>query len=128
MGKTIVMGRKTFESLPRLMPGREHIVLTHNKDYKGAAHVYTDLHNLILMLKRSQRESFIIGGAHMYMDFMPFCSKVYLTRIYKSIPADTYFALDTTDFYITYASPIFFDKINGVQYSYFDFERKKVGD
>ena len=91
MGKPMLMGRKTFESLGRVLPGREHVIVTHNRKFKpegcrvfhtlGAALSYLDSHNEVML----------IGGATLFEQLLPRASKLYLTRIDHSYPGDTFF-------------------------------------
>ena len=77
-GHTIIMGRKTFESLGRVLPNRKHIILC----------------NDIAMLKPyidSKEENFVIGGATIYKLLMPYANKLYLTKIHQSFEGDVSF-------------------------------------
>ena len=99
-GKTIIMGRKCFESLPGLLPNRKHIILTHNKDYlvKGAL-VYNNIDDILEYIKTIDEECFIIGGAEIYKIFLPYAQKLYLTEIDAENDADTYFpSFDKTNY------------------------------
>lgn len=91
MGHPIIMGRKTFESLPKILPGRTHYVLTKNKNYKADKEVkiYTDTEKLIKELP--QGENFIIGGEHIYKIFLEKADTLYITEIEKEYDGDAYF-------------------------------------
>lgn len=92
-GHTIIMGRKTFESLPKILPNRRHIVLTNNTDYKVESDdvtVVNSLHQLLSILDANQ-QYFVIGGGSIYNMLLPHCSKVYLTKIFASFDGDTFF-------------------------------------
>jgi dihydrofolate reductase len=97
LGRTIVMGRKTFESIGRLLPGRKTIVLT--KSGKPHPDVETCLESDQLIQRWHTNSSFdhsvdcmfICGGAEIYGMFLPFCSVLYLTRVKKVVDGDTYF-------------------------------------
>ena len=98
MGKSIIMGRKTFQSLPKALPGRKNIVLSSDKDFiaPGAVTV-TSIEDA---LKESETEEvFIIGGAGVYKEFFPLAEKLYITEVeFSSDEADVYFpeiSLDT---------------------------------
>ncbi len=88
MGSAMVMGRKTFESLPGLLPGRRHIVLTRDKEWgsQGAevAHEVPDA----LQLAHGERVS-VIGGADIFALFMPLAGQIELTEVLADIPGDT---------------------------------------
>lgn len=99
MGHTIIMGRKTFESLPGLLPGRPHWVLTGQKDYEETHPGITVFHDMDDMVRavRTGEEYFIIGGASLYTEFMGRADSLYLTEIDAELPADTFFPpLDRT--------------------------------
>lgn len=88
-GHVIVMGRKTFESIGRPLPGRETIVLSRS----GFAHPGTRIiHNLEeLSALVPGREVFICGGAQIYAQTLPLCSDLYLTLVKRSVPGDAFF-------------------------------------
>jgi dihydrofolate reductase len=87
------MGRKTFESLPGVLPGRKHIVLTNNTDFK----VDNENVEVIYILEalspyiESPEEYFVIGGGQIYRLLMPYTSKMYITRVYGDFQGDTFF-------------------------------------
>lgn len=95
LGKVIVMGRKTLESLPGKQPlyGRTNIVLTRNPDYKvKGALVCHSLSQVREELSRYPKENcFIIGGQSIYEQFLPFCDTAHVTYIDYAYSADTYF-------------------------------------
>jgi len=93
MGHTIIMGRKTFQSLPKVLPGRKHIVLTRDKSFKVSdemVEVFYSLDEMLLSLD-SQTEYFVIGGGEIYNILMPYCEKLYLTKVREAFQGDTYF-------------------------------------
>lgn len=92
MGHTIIMGRKTFESLPGLLPGRPHWVLTGQRDYEETHPGITVFHDMDDMVRavRTGEEYFIIGGASLYTEFMGRADSLYLTEIDAELPADTF--------------------------------------
>ena len=95
IGKVIVMGRKTMESLPGGQPlyGRTNIVLTRNLDYrkKGAKVVHSVDEALELLKDVPTDDIFIIGGAEIYEQFLPYCDTAHVTWIDYAYEADTYF-------------------------------------
>ena len=81
---TIIMGRKTFESLPGVLPKRHHIVLTKDKNYTVDSDSVTIVHNLKKIVDKyetSEEEIFVIGGGEIYSAFLPYCKNLYLTKI-----------------------------------------------
>ncbi len=85
MGYPIVMGRKTFESLPGILPGRRHIVLTRNCDYGTmGCDVATDWQQ-VERTTENDAKVFIIGGADIYKYILPMVQRMYLTIVYADI-------------------------------------------
>lgn len=95
LGKVIVMGRKTLESLPGGQPlyGRVNIVLTENEDYRvRGAVICHSLRQALRELEAYQSEDiFIIGGQSIYEQFLPYCDKAHVTYIDYEYSADTHF-------------------------------------
>lgn len=91
MGHTVVMGRKTFESLPKALPGRKNIVISSNAQYQAqGATVVTSVEEAIQIA--DNEEIFVIGGGKIYAEFLPYADKLYLTEIdAECADADTYF-------------------------------------
>lgn len=92
-GHTIIMGRKTFESLGRVLPNRKHIVLCNdaqlNIDDKNV-----EIINSVDKLEKyenSENENFVIGGASIYKLLLPKTNKLYITRINQEFEGDVYF-------------------------------------
>lgn len=81
MGHPIIMGRKTFESLPGVLPGRVHYVLTGNKDYKAPEGVLLFHDVKSLMESLPEGENFVIGGEHMYKALLPYAGALYITEV-----------------------------------------------
>ena len=91
-GKTIIMGRRTFESLPKMLPGRRHIVLSKSDDFNDEVLVFHNLEDLLKYFEDSKEELFVIGGASIYKSFLDYADKLYLTEIEASCKeADAYF-------------------------------------
>ena len=94
-GHTIVMGSNTFFSLPKMLPGRKHIVLCHRKDVEFPKEV-TVYHTMDELFKDypldSKEEIFVIGGGRIYASFLKYTKKLYLTEVNKTDKdADTFF-------------------------------------
>lgn len=94
MGKPIVMGRKTWESIGRPLPGRDNIVITRDEAYIAeGARVVPSLEQAISTCE-SQPEIMIIGGASIYEQALPLVSTIYLTRVHVNIDGgDTFFEI-----------------------------------
>ncbi|GAA4965452.1 dihydrofolate reductase [Algibacter aquimarinus] len=91
-GHHIIMGRKTFESFPKPLPNRTHVVITRQKNYKAPDGVII-VHNLEDAIDATKQDSqpFIIGGGQIYKQAMSFADKIELTRVHNDFEADTYF-------------------------------------
>jgi dihydrofolate reductase len=91
LGKPIVMGRKTYESIGKALPGRRNIVLSKNKDLIAiGCEVYSSLEQALVMVK-SCPEVFIIGGTAIYEQVLPLADKMYLTLVHGDFIGDIYF-------------------------------------
>lgn len=91
-GKNIVMGRKTYESIGKALPGRRNIVLSKNKEFKAnGCKVYGSLEEVFTVLRDTQEEVFIIGGTELYKEALVFATKMYLTFVHANFIGDAYF-------------------------------------
>lgn len=104
MGHTIVMGRKTYESIGKPLPGRTNVVITRQKDFKAdgvtVVHDFKEIlgagaghapENFGLTPSTLTNDVFIIGGAEIYNLALPHVDKIYITLIHKKIEGDTFF-------------------------------------
>ena len=89
-GHKIVMGRKTWESLPGKLPNRTNIVIS-SRDFDGPDEIIHDLDDFIAKNKDTAEEVFVIGGGKIYAEFLPIAKNLYLTEIDADADADTYF-------------------------------------
>ncbi|MFS4469733.1 dihydrofolate reductase [Maribacter sp. 2210JD10-5] len=91
-GHKIIMGRKTFESFPKPLPNRTHIVITRNKEYTIAFDDCLVVHSLDEALELIKNENvFIIGGGEIYAQGEKYSNKIELTRVHATLEADTFF-------------------------------------
>ena len=93
IGHTIIMGRKTFESLGGILPNRMHIILSRNPDFNiDSDYVKVD-HSLLELQSYmdDEEEHFVIGGAIIYNLLMPYCKKMYVTQLDKEFEGDALF-------------------------------------
>jgi dihydrofolate reductase len=88
-GQIIVMGRRTFESIGRLLPGRETIVLTRSEALIPGVRVAASLAEINPI--NESREVFICGGAQVYAQALPLCSDLYLTLVKRTVEGDAFF-------------------------------------
>lgn len=91
----VLMGRKTLESFPGGNPlkNRVNIVLTSNRDYhKGDAVIVNDIKGILDEVdKYKEKDVYVIGGGQIYKMLLPYCDTAYITKIYHSFEADTFF-------------------------------------
>ncbi len=125
-GHHIIMGRKTFESFPKPLPNRTHIVISRQANYKApeGVIVVNSLEDAILKAKKDT-QPFIIGGGEIYKQALPFASKIELTRVHSNFDADTFFPeIDKTLWKET--ANIFHtkDANHEFEFSFLTFERK----
>lgn len=104
MGKPVVMGRRTFDSIGRPLPGRPNIVVTrHGGDFPDGIDVAPDIDTALDIAQRSARdigadEIMIIGGAALYEALLPRADRIYLTEVHEAVEGDTTFpAFDKND-------------------------------
>jgi len=90
-GHHIVMGRKTYESIGRLLPGRTSVIVTRRHDYAVPGAIVA--HSLQEALARcaGDTEIFVIGGAQLYREALPVTDRVYVTEVHGTFSADTWF-------------------------------------
>lgn len=122
MGNTVIMGRKTFESLPKALPNRKNIVITNNKDYSAEDAVVVHSPDEALALAESE-EVFIIGGGRIYSRFLPLADKLYLTEIEAECEsADTFFPHFDKSLYD--AEQLSSYDVNGTKFSHVCYTKK----
>jgi len=91
MGSPIIMGRKTFESIGRPLPGRKNIIISRNKDYQQAGClVFNDLSEALVSCE-SEESVFVIGGATLYEATLAHADNLYITQIHQEFSGDTWF-------------------------------------
>jgi len=90
-GHHIIMGRKTYESLGRLLPGRTTVIVTRNKNYKLEGALIAHSLESAVDLCQNDVEAFVIGGAELYQDGLRLANKLYITEVDLSIEGDAFF-------------------------------------
>ena len=126
-GKTIIMGRKTFESLGRVLPNRKHIVLCNDMEMKidnENVEVVNDIKYLDKYIN-SDEENFIIGGATIYKLLMPYANKMYITKINQDFDGDAFFPeIKEEEWKIVDTQKGIKDEQNPYDYEYITYVRK----
>lgn len=122
LGKTIIMGRNTYEEIGRPLPGRKTIIISTTKDisYENCRTVKS-LEEAFKLVS-DEEEVFIAGGAQLYSETINCADKIYLTIIHKHIDGNIFFpTVNESDFEKTYVQ-----KVDGIiPYTYYTFKRKK---
>jgi dihydrofolate reductase len=91
LGKPLLMGRKTFESIGRPLPGRDNFVLTRDRSWSAAGVSVVHSVEEALASAAGNQELVAIGGAEIYRLVLPFARRIYLTHVHADVPGDTYF-------------------------------------
>lgn len=125
MNHSIVMGRKTFESIGKPLPGRRNIVITRNEDFMDdQVDVANSLHE-VLTYCRDEREIFIIGGAQIYKQALSIANQVLLTRVHTEVlDADVFFPkLSDREWTLTSSDPHEKDEKHAFNYTFEVYEK-----
>ncbi len=122
LGHVVIMGRRTYETIGRPLPGRFNIIVTRNRNYNAAGcSVVHDLPNALSSCPPDETEAFICGGGQLYHEALPLADRIYLTVIHREIPGDTYFPdIPSKEFRVKESKTI-----QGVEpYSFYIYERR----
>ncbi|MCW1929146.1 dihydrofolate reductase [Bhargavaea beijingensis] len=126
MGKAMVMGRKTFESIGRPLPGRLNIVVTRNPEYQAeGAVVVNSVDEAISRAEDYAPEVMVIGGAGLFDELMERADRLYITLIRKPFDGDTYFP-DYKEGWVLVSQSEEHESDDGIRYDYRIYERKKT--
>lgn len=127
MGHTIIMGRRTWESLPKgALPGRKNVVITRNADFKApGAEIYHSLEDA-LQATENDSKRFIIGGGMLYSEAFPLTDELHLTQLHATFPdADTFFpTFDINEWIEISREDHEADERNPYPYSFVELRRK----
>ncbi len=93
MGHSLLMGRRTFESIGRPLPGRSSYVLSRTAGFEArGCQVFSDLERAVSAVRViGETELFICGGAEIYRQFLPCCDRIYLTELMREVEGDSFF-------------------------------------
>nr|WP_304219848.1 dihydrofolate reductase [Fredinandcohnia onubensis] len=92
MGHPIIMGRKTYDSIGRPLPGRENIIVTRDTSYEAeGCKVIHSIEEIVKMNEQTDQELFVIGGAEIFKEILPHSDRLYITEINEEFKGDTYF-------------------------------------
>ena len=121
----IIMGRKTFESLPGLLPGRRNIILSRSGICPPGAEAATGVLELLELLGPEEEQAFVIGGGEIYRQLLPYTERVFVTKWDAVFDADTFFPnLDECgDFVLECQSPV--QQSGGLRFTFCQYRRKQ---
>lgn len=127
MGHHMIMGRKTFQSLPKLLDGRKHLVLTRSDlEFPKEVDVYKSVEEFLDAYKDTEEEVFDIGGASIYKELLEYANKLYLTEIdAEDKEADAYFPQFNKEDFDKTELTHFKDEKTGIQYKHVLYKRRK---
>lgn len=126
MGHPVIMGRTTFESVGRPLPGRTNIVLTTRPLSLEGTVVFADLSSAVAYAKTLSPEMFVIGGARVYAEALPIARRLYITYVDWSFDGDTFFPEIDEDKWIEYLRTTHKkDEQNAYDMTFVTYERKK---
>jgi dihydrofolate reductase len=100
MGHTIIMGRLTYQSIGKPLPGRVNVVLTHDLHFEAPGCTVMHSPEDVLKLSHPDNEFFVIGGSGVFKAFEPYVDRLYLTEIDHEFEGDTYFTMDYSNWEI----------------------------
>lgn len=120
-GNTIVMGRKTYESIGKPLPNRRNIIITRNLEYEAeGCEVVSSLEEALLL---ANNDCFIIGGGEIYKQSLEIADKIYLTLVNKEFEGDTNFPELSSEWVIVDTKEFLGDENNEYDYSFIEYDR-----
>ena len=125
-GHTIIMGRKTYESLGKPLPNRKHIIFSQNPDFKVHEENVQVVHSLLEIqdLIEGKEEAFVIGGAMIYNFLMPYVKKMYVTEIKQEFDGDAFFPIiDSEEWKETSRTTGIKNEENNLDYDFVTYEK-----
>jgi dihydrofolate reductase len=126
IGHPVAMGRKTHDSIGRLLPGRENIIITRNKEFlcDGCTVIYS-IDDFIDYCQGKEEEVFVIGGAEIFKELIPVVDRLYVTMIHDHFDGDTYFPeFSLEDFKLVLQEKGIRDEKNPYDYEFLIYHRQ----
>lgn len=124
MGKPVIMGRKTWESIGRPLPGRRNIVITRRAGYVAAGADVVDSGKAAVVAAGNAAEIMIIGGSEIYAVFLPAADRIYLTRVHAEVDGDAFFPAPGDDWLLVSEEAHGADERNDHDVSFRVYERR----
>ncbi|MDD2505118.1 MAG: dihydrofolate reductase [Bacilli bacterium] len=122
LNKTIIMGRKTYESLPNKLPNRKHIIITKDLNYVCDEKICHTIKSVLDYIKTTKEECFIIGGSSIYKEFIPYTKYLYITKIEDTKEADVFFPEVTEENY--HIELLGENEDNNIKYKFYKYIKK----
>ena len=124
MGGVLIMGRKTYDSIGRPLPGRTTIVLTRDPNWRCEGVMTASSPEEAIKIA-ANRESFVVGGAEIYRLLLPLCDRVLVTRVLASLDGDTRLELDLSDFRVEKRSKHPSSEVDEYETEFVEYHRQK---
>ncbi len=126
MGHHLIMGRKTYESIGKPLPGRTNVIITRNKNFSAEGCVVVSSLTEALEKAKEDNEVFIFGGGEIFREALSKVSKIYMTRIHQHFDGDTHFPdLNPGEWREISRQDFNADEKNNYNYSFINLERVK---
>jgi len=126
-GGVVIMGRKTFESVNKPLPGRVNIVITKQKNWQAENVLIADSIESAIQLATDEgfKEIFIIGGGEIYKESMSLSNRIYLTRVHTNVKGDTFFPeMNEQEWKMISSNKFYSDEKHAFDYSFQVWERR----
>ena len=121
----IVMGRKTYDSIGKSLPGRDTVIVTRNMDYAVPGCIAVNSLDAALTVSHGDAEVFFVGGADLYRQALPIAHRIYLTEIQRVFDGDTFFPeFDKSQWLETAREPHRTEEPNSFEYHFVIYDRK----
>ena len=124
-GHTILMGRKTFDSIGRPLPNRQNIVMTKDENFeREGIKVINNFDDALELIKESNEDVYVIGGSNIYELFEPVANSLAITRILKDFDGDAFFPDINWDLWQIEKEEKFFDEKSNIECKLIEYSRK----
>ena len=129
MGKPILMGRKTYQSIGRPLPGRTNVIITRDENFKAEGCLVVNSIESALAVVKDQEEICVIGGADLFRQMLPMVERIYLTVVHHEFEDDTFFPeLDLAEWRELEKISNLADEKNKYPYDFLILQKKRVSN
>ncbi|MFN4121973.1 MAG: dihydrofolate reductase [Flavobacteriales bacterium] len=124
MGKPVIMGRKTYESIGRPLPGRRNLIISLSSTAIEGCEVFSSIDDALAAVKE-EKEAFIIGGAEIYKQTLGMADQIYLTRVFSEFEADVFFPeIKSGIWELLFSTGKQIDEKSGLEFCFITYKRK----